>query len=59
MSGYSRTLSTGPVSIVVPIFELFLAGGALLGIVVSGEAVTTKKALGIAFGGVAVILIAT
>lgn len=59
MVGYFRALSTGPVSIVVPVFGMFLVGGALLGIVVLGEAVTAKKALGIAFGGLAVILIAT
>ncbi|MBZ6496250.1 hypothetical protein [Natrinema longum] len=43
----------------LPIFGMFLVGGALLGIVVLGEPVTAKKALGIAFGAVAVVLIAT
>lgn len=57
--GYFRALSTGPVSTVVPIFGMFLVGGALLGIVVLGEGVTAKKALGIAFGAVAIVLIAT
>jgi len=57
--GYFRALTTGPVSIVVPIFGMFLVGGALLGIVVLGEALTVKKALGIALGAVAVVLIAT
>ncbi len=57
--GYFRALSTGPVSVVVPIFGMFLVGGALLGIVVLGEGVTAKKILGIAFGAVAVVLIAT
>lgn len=57
--GYFRALSTGPVSIVVPIFGMFLVGGALLGIVVLGEAVTARKALGIAFGAAAIVLIAT
>lgn len=57
--GYFRALSTGPVSIVVPIFGMFLVGGALLGIVVLGEGVTAKKMLGIALGAVAVVLIAT
>ena len=59
MVGYFRALSTGPVSVVVPVFGMFLVGGALLGIVVLGEAVTARKALGITFGGVAVVLIAT
>ena len=57
--GYFRALSTGPVSIVVPVFGMFLVGGALLGIVFLGEAVTVKKTLGIAFGAIAVVLIAT
>lgn len=42
--GYFRELSPGPVSVVVPFFGMSLVGGALLGI---------------ALGGVAVILIAT
>ena len=57
--GYFRALSTGPVSVVVPIFGMFLVGGALLGIVVLGEGITVKKTLGIAFGAVAIVLIAT
>ena len=57
--GYFRALSTGPVSVVVPIFGMFLVGGALLGIVVLGEGVTARKGLGVAFGAVAVVLIAT
>lgn len=57
--GYFRALSTGPVSVVVPVFGMFLVGGALLGIVVLGEAVTPRKLLGIAFGAVAVVLIAS
>jgi len=57
--GYFRALATGPVSVVVPIFGMFLVGGALLGIVVLGEGVTARKGLGIAFGAVAVVLIAT
>ena len=57
--GYFRALSTGPVSVVVPIFGMFLVGGALLGIVFLGEGLTAKKALGIAFGAVAVVLIAS
>ena len=57
--GYFRALATGPVSVVVPIFGMFLVGGALLGIVVLGEGVTARKGLGIALGAVAVVLIAT
>ncbi|WP_324761023.1 EamA family transporter [Haloarcula sp. GH36] len=43
MVGYFRALSTGPVSIVVPVFGMFLVGGALLGILVLWEAVTARK----------------
>ena len=57
--GYFQALSAGPVSIVVPIFGMFLVGGATLGIVFLGEPLTAKKALGIAFGAMAVVLIAT
>ena len=57
--GYFRALSVGPVSVVVPIFGMFLVGGALLGILVLGEGVTPRKVLGIVFGAVAVVLIAT
>lgn len=46
-------------SVVVPVFGMFLVGGAVLGIVFLGEAVTLKKALGIVFGAIAVVLIAT
>lgn len=38
---------------------MFLVGGALLGIVVLGEGVSLRKAVGIVFGAVAVVLIAT
>ncbi len=57
--GYFRALSTGPVSVVVPIFGMFLVGGALLGIVVLGESITARKILGMAFGSVAIVLIAS
>jgi transporter family protein len=57
--GYFRALSTGPVSVVVPIFGMFIVGGALLGIVFLGEGLTAKKALGVALGALAVVLIAS
>ncbi|QZY00162.1 EamA family transporter [Halobaculum rubrum] len=57
--GYFRALSTGPVSVVVPVFGLFLVVGAILGIVVLGEPVTIRKALGIVLAGVAVVLLAS
>ena len=57
--GYFTALSKGPASVVVPIYGLFIAGGAILGIIVLGESVTAKKLLGIGFACVSVILIAT
>lgn len=57
--GYFRALSTGPVSVVVPVFGMFLVVGALLGIVFLGEAFTVKKGLGIVLAAIAVVLLAS
>lgn len=57
--GYFIALSKGPASVVVPIYGLFIVGGAVLGVVALGEPVTVKKLLGIGFACVSVILIAT
>lgn len=57
--GYFRALATGPVSVVVPIYGLFIAGGAALGIVVLNEPLTARKGLGIGFAVLSVVLIAT
>lgn len=54
---YYRALSLGPVSVVTPIFALFLVGSAVIGVVVSGEAVTARKALGVALALLAVYLV--
>lgn len=57
--GYFRALSLGPVSVVVPIYGLFIVGGAALGVVVLGEPLTVRKALGVGFAVLSVVLIAT
>jgi transporter family protein len=57
--GYFRALATGPVSVVVPIYGLFIVGGAALGIVVLNEPLTARKGLGIGFAVLSVVLIAT
>lgn len=57
--GYFTALSKGPASVVVPIYGLFIVGGAVLGIVVLDEPVTVKKLLGIGFACLSVILIAS
>jgi transporter family protein len=56
--GYFRALSLGPVSSVVPIYGLFIVGGAALGVVVLDEPLTLRKGLGIGFAMLSVVLIA-
>lgn len=53
---YYRALSLGPVSVVVPIFGMFLVGSSVVGIVFLSESLTARKALGIAFAALAVYL---
>jgi len=53
---YYRALGTGDVSVVVPVFGLFLVGSSLLGIVFLDEPLTWKKGLGIVFAALAVVL---
>jgi transporter family protein len=55
---YYQALSQGPVSVVVPLFGLFLVLSPLIAFVLLGEAVTARKLAGIALGAVAVYLIA-
>lgn len=57
--GYFTALSKGPASVVVPIYGLFIVGGAVLGIVVLDEPITGRKLLGIGFACLSVILIAS
>ncbi|WP_144901157.1 EamA family transporter [Halobellus captivus] len=54
---YYRALSLGPVSVVSPIFGMFLVLSSVLGIVFLNESVTARKALGIGLGIVAVYLV--
>lgn len=53
---YYRALAGGPVSIVVPVFGLFLVGSSVIGIVFLDEALTTRKGIGIMLAIVAVFL---
>lgn len=55
---YYKALSLGPVSVVTPIFGMFLVLSSLAGFVLLGESVTTRKVLGILFAVVAVYLTA-
>lgn len=44
---YYRALELGPVSVVVPLFGLFIAVSSIIGIVVLGESITKRKVLSI------------
>jgi transporter family protein len=53
---FYRALSMGPVSVVVPIFGLFIATSSIVGFLVLEETFTLRKALGITLALVAVYL---
>lgn len=54
---YYRALSLGPVSVVSPIFGMFLVVSSVIGIAFLNESLTARKALGIGLGIVAVYLV--
>jgi transporter family protein len=54
---YYRALSLGPVSVVAPVFGMFLVTSSVVGIVVLDETFTARKALGIVLAIVAVYLV--
>lgn len=56
---YYRALALGPVSVVVPIYGLFIVVSAFVGIVAFEEAVTPRKLAGIGFSVLAIALIST
>ena len=53
---YYRALALGPVSIVVPIFGLFIVTSSAIGIAFLDEALTARKVAGIALALVAIYL---
>ena len=55
---YYRALGAGPVSVVVPIFGMFLVGASVVGVLLFGESLTVRKVAGILFAGAAVYLVA-
>jgi len=55
---YYRALSLGPVSVVVPVFGLFLVTSSAAGMLFLDEAVTARKLAGIALAVAAVYLTA-
>jgi len=56
---YYRALSAGPISVVTPIFGMYLVGSSIIGIVALGEPLSIRKATGIALAVVAIYLTAT
>ena len=55
---YFLALGEGPASVVVPIYGMFIVGGAVLGLIFLHEPFTLRKALGILLAAVSVYLIA-
>jgi bacterial/archaeal transporter family protein len=53
-----RALSLGPASVVVPIYGMFIIGGAMLGILFLHEPLTARKAAGIGLAIVSIFLMA-
>jgi transporter family protein len=58
VSSFFRALASGPASLVVPIYGLFIAGGAILGLLVLHEPLTARKAAGLVSALVAIWLLA-
>ncbi len=58
VASFFKALSLGPVSEVVPIYGMFVVGGAILGIAFLGEPLTPRKLLGVAFAARSIYLIA-
>jgi len=56
---YYRALSLGPVSIVVPVFAMFIVTSSAAGVVLLDETLTLRRGAGIALAIVAVYLTAT
>jgi transporter family protein len=55
---YYKALELGPVSVVVPVYGMFIALSSIMGFLVFEEVLTARKALGILFGLVAIYLTA-
>ncbi|MFT4964734.1 MAG: transporter family protein, partial [Halobacteriales archaeon] len=55
---YYKALEMGPVSVVVPVYGMFIALSSIVGFLVFEEVLTARKAVGILFGLVAIYLTA-
>ena len=56
---YYRALAAGPVSVVTPVYGMFLVGSSLLSVLFLDDSLTLQKGAGIALAVVAVYLTAT
>lgn len=54
---FFRALSLGPVSIVAPIFGLFLVTSSVIGVVALGEPMTIQRAIGILLAMLAIVFL--
>jgi len=54
---YYRALKLGPVSVVVPIFAMFIVGGSVIGYALLDETITLTNGVGVLLGVAAVYLI--
>ncbi|WP_440770694.1 EamA family transporter [Natronorubrum sp. DTA28] len=52
---YTAALETGPVSVVVPIFGMFIVGSSILGILFLGETMSATRAAGIVCAVLAIV----
>lgn len=59
VSSLFRALALGPASVVVPIYGMFILGGAVLGITFLGEAFTFQKTVGLVLAIIGVVLVAS
>jgi bacterial/archaeal transporter family protein len=57
VSSLFHALSLGPANVVVPIYGMFIIGGALLGVIFLGEPITWNKVVGLGAAIVAIVLI--
>jgi transporter family protein len=57
VTAYYLALSRGPISVVVPIFGLFIVSSSIAGVMLFGEALTPSRLLGIVFAVAAIYLV--
>ncbi len=57
VSSLFHALSLGPSNIVVPIYGMFIVGGALLGVLVLGEPMPLHRMIGLAAAVIGIVLV--